>query len=290
MTRRPGHDPTRRNRNIGTAKQGHGADNRAVVPRCWQDSTFDWDRAQGSRSVSRKVWGRDMPFLVEPTRSASRHACTVDDVARMLNLLPKRHLNNYKGIIGIRGVVFRQPTRQEEQLRGVWGRLCFAVKVNGVYGPVIQLVATEAPLSLRWGRHLKPDEQDELARLQSAAASSDFDGRHHRMTFDLQAIRRVQLFHTIPHEIGHWADMYERVELPSLDADSDAWEQAWDRYWQRPTQEREVYANRYAMEAVERMRVEGQLPFDRILDVDALEGEGLSREDFVVGEDAPPKP
>ena len=31
MNRR-GYDPTRRNRNIGTAKAGHGQDNRLVIP------------------------------------------------------------------------------------------------------------------------------------------------------------------------------------------------------------------------------------------------------------------
>lgn len=285
MTRRPGRDATRRNRNIGTAKQGHGDDNDAVVPRRWRDSRYDWQRVPKSRVVYRVVWGRDMPFLVEPTRSASWHACTVDDVARMLNLLPKRHVNNYKGIVGIRGVVFQQPTRKEEQLRGVWGRLCFGVEVNGVSGPVIQLAATETPLRIRWGRHLKPDEQQELERLQSAAASSESDGRHHRMMFDIDAVRRVQLYHTIPHEIGHWADMFEGVELPSLGADLDTWKQAWDRYWQRPGHEHEVYADRYATQTVAGLREERHLPFDRMLDLQSLEDEGLRREDFVVAPD-----
>jgi hypothetical protein len=45
---RPGWNPVRRNRNVGTAKQGRGRDNRMVIPSNWHDSrTFwqsDWQR------------------------------------------------------------------------------------------------------------------------------------------------------------------------------------------------------------------------------------------------------
>ncbi|MAG56352.1 MAG: hypothetical protein CMJ83_08690 [Planctomycetes bacterium] len=281
--KRPGRDPTRRNRNIGTKKQGHGDDNRNVVPRLWRESVWEWRRTPGSSVVHRMVWGRDMPFLVEPTREDCWYACTIDDVARMLNLLPKRHINNCRDVSGVQGIIFRQPTHKEEQLAGVWGRIGYAVEVGRAIGPVIQLTANPAPFRRKWSRHLGPVDRRELERLQRASTTHTSDGRHHRLEFDLDAIRRVQLFFTLPHEVGHWADMYENVEIPTLDADFDfgVWQEAWDRYFQRPNEQREEFANRYAEAAIARLTESGQVPYPRIFDLDQLNEDGLRREDFL---------
>ncbi len=107
------------------------------------------------------------------------------------------------------------------------------------------------------------------------------DTRHYNMIFKLEGVRRCQLYHTVPHEVGHWADMYEKVELPSLHDDQDRWEERWDRYRQRPKAEREEYAHRYAVEATRRLRDQGLVPFERKLDVEVLKAEGLRPEDFL---------
>lgn len=275
-----GRNPTRRNRNIGTAKQGHGQNNKHVVPRSWRDSVLHWKRKRAHTVVSRTVWGRELPFMVEHTREDCIHACTVDDVAAVLRLLPKRHVNNFKDIAGIQGIVLRQPTRKEETLRPVWARLGFAVDVGPVTGPAIFLSAQPRQLRLRWGVRLGPDDQRELGRLQEAATRTNFDGRQHELFFDPDGVRRLQLFHSLPHEVGHWADMYENVELPALQA-LDVWAGLWDAYWQRPVAERERFANRYAEERTASLREAGEIPFSRLLNVEALAAEDLRREDFV---------
>jgi hypothetical protein len=276
---RNGRNPTRRNRNIGTAKQGHGKKNKHVVPRAWLDSVWDWKRRPEHVVVTRQVWGRELPFMVEHTRADSVHACTVDDVAEMLRLLPKRHINSCEGITGVQGIIFRQPTRRETCLRPVWARLGFAVDVGPVTGPAIMLEAQTVPLRLKWGRHLGPSDERELTRLQSAATETRSDRRHHHLLFDLAGVRRVQLFHSLPHEVGHWADMLENVELPSYE-DHDLWQSLWERYWQRPHVEREEFAHRYAEQAVAELRESGQVPFRRQLSPEALAAEGLRVEDF----------
>jgi hypothetical protein len=278
---RSGWNPTRRNRNIGTSKQGHGENNRFVVPRSWADSVYEWKRVPEHVVVRRKVWGVDLPIVVEPTRRGSLHACTVDDIARMLNLLPCDHIDPPNEIPGIQGVVLRQPTRKEEALRPVWGRVGFAVDVGPLCGPVIFLEAQPVPLLLKWTGRLRVDGQQELARLTDMADQNRFDGRHHHLTFSLAGIRRVQLYHTLPHEVGHWVDMYKTVELPSLHEDYAYWEKCWDRYWQRVTEERESYAHRYATEAVQGLRECGQIPFPRQIDLGSLQAENLRPEDFV---------
>lgn len=273
------HDPTRRNRNIGTPKQGHGRNNRDRVPRLWSDSVVTWDRGHSHTVVTRHVWGRTMPFLIEPTRQDCAHACTVDDIAKVLNLLPKRHINNYSYIDGIQGIVLRQPTRKEQSLSPVWARLGYCVEVGGVLGPVVFIEAQQIPLAVHWGTSINPSDQRELDRLVDAADDVQHSRRGHDLRFDLAGVRRVQLFHSLPHEIGHWADMYEHVERPGLD-DLDQWEPLWDRYFQRPGSEREEFAHRYAENAIAELRQAGAVPFDRKLNADALVAEGLRLEDF----------
>ncbi len=221
-----------------------------------------------------------MPILIEPTRQDCIHACTVDDITTVLNLLPKRHINSYSDIDGIQGIVLRQPTRKEQSLTPVWARLGYCVEVGGVFGPVVFIEAQQIPLAVHWGTSINPSDRRELDRLVDAADDVQHSRRGHDLRFDLAGVRRVQLFHSLPHEIGHWADMYEHVERPSLD-DLDGWELLWDRYFQRPGSEREEFAHRYAESAIAAMRQAGAVPFDRKLDADALIAEGLSLEDFL---------
>lgn len=278
VTYRP--DSTRRNRNIGTAKQGHGPSNRARIPRRWQDSIYSWGRGTSGTIVTRTVWGWPLPFLVEHTRDDCVHACTVDDIAAMLDLLPWQHVKSQKGITGIRGIVLRQPTRKEQTHNPVWARLGYGVQVDSVVGPVVFIEAQPLPLTLRRGTSLSPDDQRELDRLVAAADDVERTRRGHVLHFGLEGVRRVQLYHSLPHEIGHWADMYEKVELPARDDDYEAWGKLWDRYFQRPGSEREEYAHRYAERVVGELRKSQALPFERRLDLAQLEADGLRREDF----------
>lgn len=228
-----------------------------------------------------------MPFLVEHTLRDCFHACTVDDLATLLNLLPKRHVNNYKDIDGIQGVVLRQPTRKEQTLRSVWARLGYGVQVSGVVGPVVFIEAQPIPFMLRWGKSFSPTDQRELDRLIAASDRVEHSRRGHDLHFELDGVRRVQLYHSLPHEIGHWVDMYEHVERPGL-GNFEQWSRLWDRYFQRPGSEREEFAHRYAEGAMSELRQSGALPFDRILNDEALLADGLRLTDFQPGAGSEP--
>ncbi len=279
----PSHNPSRRNRNIGTGKQGHGQNNRDRIPWRWRDSVIDWARGHPHHIVMRPVWGRDMPFLVERTRADCVHACSVDDLARMLNLLPKEHINNRGSVVGIRGVVLRQPTRKEQQLSGVWGRLGYSVRVDGLSGPVIFLEAVSYPYVLRWDRSTPQDLAPELERNLASASFVEETPREFRMHFPPEAVRERQLFHTLPHELGHAVDMLTKVELPG-EHDFEAWEALWDRYFQRPSTEREAFAHRYADEQRARLIEAGEVPFPSSLTKNAVVEDGLHWEDFSLDE------
>lgn len=51
---RPGWNPTKRNRNIGTKKQGHGRDNRLVIPQAWPEDRIFWEVLRSPVLVTRQ--------------------------------------------------------------------------------------------------------------------------------------------------------------------------------------------------------------------------------------------
>jgi hypothetical protein len=271
---RPGWNPVRRNRNIGTAKQGHGQDNRLVIPSDWRDTRAFWERLTRFRVAKRPIHGREMPFVVETTRQDCVYACTVEDVVRLLQAASAEH------VFGIKGVILRQPKRKEQILSPVWGRLGYAVEVGPINGPAIIVEACPVPLTSRWPTKLRAADQEELERLLGEADRIERDGRHHLLHFGLNGVRRVQLYRTILHELGHWADWYEKVEVPARSHGND-WFRLRDAYWTRPRCERESFAHRYASGLAQRLRTQGIIPFERIMAPRVWAAEGLSLSDFV---------
>lgn len=286
---RNGRNPARRNRNIGTSKAGHGQDNRDVIPRSWQDSVYQWKRTPHHHVVSREVAGRSIPFLVEQTLDDHVHACTVDDIATVLNCLPHEYTQDTPdpefpeerllGVKGLQGIILRQPTRKEQLLRGAWGRIGWAVDVGPITGPVISLLAHETPTIVRWGKSLSPSDQRELDRLIEMADEVKRDKRGCTLIFELQGIRKVQLYHTLLHEVGHWVDMLSKVELPSL-ADLESWSALRDRFHQRPHDEIEEFAHRFADDSRNELCDRGLIPFERMANRKSMIAEGLNPADF----------
>src|SRR5688500_16434009 len=112
-----GRDATRRNRNIGTAKRGHGQNNKLVLPvSYYPDLAFYFERLRNYKRVLRDLDDRQITFLVEETRADCYHACTVDDIIHVLRFVPSDDLKD----IGL--IVLRQPKRKEEILNAAWGR------------------------------------------------------------------------------------------------------------------------------------------------------------------------
>jgi hypothetical protein len=202
------------------------------------------------------------------------YACTVDDIATLLNAAPKAH------VFGVQGVILRQPKRKEEVLSPAWGRLGYAVEVGPISGVAIVVESCRLPLTLKWPTRLAPPQQQELDRLLQEADRVEDNGRQHVLHFGLAAVRAVQLYRTIPHELGHWVDCYEKVELPAR-AKSYSWSDLWEAYCRRPVSERESFAHRYARELAKNLKARGQIPFERMLDPKKLRANGLSKEDFV---------
>jgi hypothetical protein len=271
---------TRRNRNMGTAKSGHGQNNRLTVPEFAHGEYRFWERIENAKEVSRIVSGSLIRFFVQPTRADCVHACTIDDLARLLSYLPAQDW------AGIGGVLLRQPRRKEQTLEPVWGRLSYAADFadangNVLYsGPAIVIEAVNPFGSMKIGKKLSLEGIAELERLKSDGHGVRFGDRGHTIEPTLESCRATQLYRTFPHEIGHWVDFQEKVERPAMADSSSDYGNLLDRFHSRPQKEREQFAHRYAEQLRVHLMARQIIPFDRQLDRERLQQDNLLLEDF----------
>jgi hypothetical protein len=279
-----GFSPIRRNRNIGTAKSGHGQDNRMTIPKIAHGLNDFWERIENARQVSRTVSERLITFFVQPTLKDSVLACTVDDIARMLSLLPKEDWE------GIEAVFLRQPCRKEQILAPTWGRLAYAAQLvdkRGTIaycGPAIIIEAINPSKPTKYGRALSLAGIAELERLKAEGHKVLPKDKNHTIESTLENCRTTQLYRTLLHEVGHWLDFLEEVERPVAAIDNrgnpEAYEQLLRRFHKRPSQEKEQFAHAYAQRLRQHLLDNRAIPFERQLNRHQLKIEGLRLHDF----------
>lgn len=257
---RPGWNPTRRNRNQGTAKRGHGQNNRMVVPCAWRSGRAFYEMLRDPVIVTRGI-PTPLKFYVEAPRADCRHACSIDDIVHMLRRLPTDHVGS------IVAIVLRQPTRKQEMLRPVWGRILYSRNEGTRRGPAIFLDAL--PVALRWllPRSKRPEDERELERLREDGHRVTRERKGWRIEGAADAIRATQLYRTLLHEIGHHVD---RLEFFARHKDSAADEQ----FAARPHVEREDAAHRYADTWAATLRADRAIPFASIVK-EGLRSEGI---------------
>jgi hypothetical protein len=268
----PGYDARRRNRHQGTAARGHGRDNRLVVPSVrgelgvisWRSRTgLPVQRVGAHRTVHREIAGKGWTFVVERTSPDCWHACSVDDLARMLALIPGEDHE------GLDLVILHQPTRKYRQLDGSWGQLCYSVELGRRDCAAVVLHAFAASGSWRWnrGRGPGPDDWQELERLRQDGHEITGCGRKLTIHTTRQAVRDTQLYRTVPHEIGHWTDFLEQARREDTR--------------ERPAREREHSAHRYADTIREQLTRNGHIPFPQMIERESLLADQLDPGDFI---------
>jgi hypothetical protein len=256
---RPGFEPTRRNRNIGTAKRGHGADNKMRIPSvCGLDRIW-WEQIRGYDFIEKIVANRTIRFIVEHPREGSVHACSPEMICALLELIPSDDW------LGIDCFVFRQSTRKQWLLNPVWGRLAMHAEIGqpgkpNIYaGPAVLLEASDFSAPITWSRSLDPESAKELERLRDDGHTIVEGRRDYSIWGDLIAVQATQLYRTVLHETGHWVDWLEKVERPSRCTEG-SYSTLSDAYWARPSSEREAFAHSYADLLRKRLISEGKIP------------------------------
>lgn len=258
---RNGRDATRRNRNIGTEKQGHGRNNEFVIPSCGSDYLVYWEKLVSFKAIEKTLGSKKITFLVEKTRKDTCHACTIDDICFLLKCLPK------KDLAGIELIILRQPKHKEEILKPVWGRYIYYLEVGKYKSEsVIMLETYNYKKKSFWSNSLTPDEIDEFERLKQDGHQMIKTKRGHHLIGSLGTVRATQLYRTLLHEIGHHVDFI---------ADREA-------YSNKPSKDKEIFAHNYADRMKESLSKQGIIPFDRVLDLEQLEKDGLDINDFIL--------
>jgi len=255
--------PTRRNRNIGTAKQGYSKDNKLVIPRPAVVMKSFYERLTSYTKDSRTINGNRFQFVIEETREDTRHSCTVNDIAEILRHIKPVDYSRLKLI------VLRQPKRKEEILNSVWGRLIYLYEFEGVVQPAIIIESQEIGKTLKWSTSLKPEFQKELERLSLDGHKIERTKREYLINSTTESIRSTQLYRTIPHEIGHYKHFLEEVGEIEDSPDTETYEEYEirdDKYHNLNTDIKEKYAHNYADEFMNQMKKVGVIPFEQIKD------------------------
>src|SRR5262245_41091 len=192
MPRSP-YNAVRRNRNIGTVKQGHGQNNRLVIPQPTRNWTMFWEDLRNAVAVTASLGRTSLTFLVEPPHRGFLHPCTLEDVLSFIDLVPS------KDLFGLRLVLMRQPTRKQRILSCVWGRLLYHAVCGPYRGAAICLEAQCPSEPRHWPLALAPDDRRELERLRSDGHEVVRTRRGHEIRRSPSAIRSTMLFRTVPH-------------------------------------------------------------------------------------------
>lgn len=252
-------NPTRRNRNIGTAKQGYKKPTPFVLPYYRHEWKVYFEKLSEYTKVKRKINGEDFTFVVEKTRENCFHACTIDDVEEILKYIP---LDIYDDL---RTIVFRQPKRKEEILSPVWGRLVFGYELESDINPAIILESFDYDNRiLKRSKKLNPDGKKEIDRLINDGFEVIEAKRNYEINITLENVRNVQLYRTLPHEIGHYVQYIAEAE----------------RFDSIPSNEREVFAHRFADTLKAELKNKRIIPFPRKFNTESLINDGLDPTDF----------
>lgn len=250
--------PIRRSRNIGTARQGHGQNNRLVIPWPTAHKAF-YERLGPTTRQDAVINGQVFSFLTETPRAGWQHCCSVADIAHLIEHIPPEYYGE------LRLIVLRQPKRKEAILSPVWGRLLYAYEFAGEHFPAIVLEAVNLQRPLRWSRYLSVDDQQELRRLAADGHRLEQTPRQHLIWLQPHAVRHTQLYRTLLHEFGHYQHYRQLVEQPDQpDEEPSAWETRYEHYFRLPTAEKERYAHAFAARLAQRLEAAGIIPFNSL--------------------------
>ena len=257
------YNPTRRNRNIGTTKQGHGRDNRLVIPDV-SNGERGWEEELGRHQrILKHVKGRQILFIVDKNNNGCVHACSIADILHVLEYLPSQDWT------GVNTFFLRQSTRKQRLLKPVWGKLLYHANVSRFgqdsrqTGPAVILEAFGLNEIIKWPTSLRPQDQQELTRLSNDGHLISRKGRHHIIHTTESSVRATQLYRTLLHEIGHWIHYVENVVKPS-ELGVDDQQSLASVYFGRTVDEREAFAHSYAEKNRLHLEKFGIIPFNRI--------------------------
>lgn len=250
-------NPSRRNRNIGTTKQGFSQNNKLTISTSYGNYQSFYEKLIDYKKESRIINNHEFIFVTEKNRKNSEHACSINDLERIISNIPVEDYGDLKFI------VLRQPKRKEQIISSVWGRLVYLYEFEKEDFPAIILESIDKDSKLMWSKKMSVDERKEFERLIDDGHKFEENNKYFISLIDTKFARNTQLYRTLLHEFGHYVHYLEQVVKPgSEDEEFEEWEKRNDIHVNLPKEEKEKFANNYADRIKSEFIKKGVIPFN----------------------------
>lgn len=253
------YNATRRNKNIGTENQGFSQNNKLKISTPNGTLKSFYERIGKHEKESKIINGHEFLFIIEELRENCYHSCSVSDLEKIIENIPKEDYGDLKFI------VLRQPKRKEEIISPVWGRLVYSFEYENEYFPAIILDSIDLNKKLIWSKKQSIEDQKEFERLKGDGHIFTQNKRSFISQLNLEPSRNTQLYRTLLHEFGHYVHYLEVVERPfESDKDYEAKEIRDDYYSALSKVEKETFAHQYADRLKKKLTEEKIIPFNSL--------------------------
>lgn len=243
---KPGWNPIRRNKNIGTKKSGHSKTNLFYTPGKADELILKNINSQSVITVN----GLEFSFIVEELYDEYMHCCTADEISKVLSFIPQCDLE------GLRFIILKQPTKKEEMLRPCWGRVIYNFSYNKKSGSAIILYAINIEKEIFWRNSLNPQGIRELENLKDEGHLVFMEGKNIRIKSSFNSAKMTQLYRTLFHEVGHLIYFKNFIK----EHNNTDFAGICELYFKRPVEQREDYAITYASHIRKRLLTENLIP------------------------------
>lgn len=93
------YNPIRRNRNIGSENQGFSQNNKMKISTPYGTLKSFYERLENYQKNSRIINEHEFVFITEETRKNCFHSCSVNDLEKIIQHIPKEDYGDLKFII-----------------------------------------------------------------------------------------------------------------------------------------------------------------------------------------------
>jgi len=253
------HNPIRRNRNIGTENQGFSKSNKLKISTPYGTLKSFYERLENYTKEIRIINDHEFLFIIEETRENSVHSCSINDLTKIIEHIPKEDYGD------LRFIVLKQPKRKEELISPVWGRLIYSYNFEDEYFPAIILDAIDLNKKIIWTRKQTIQDQKEFERLKQDGHIFMENKREFSSNLKITPSRNTQLYRTLLHEFGHYVHYLEVVERQGNKDEEDKEKEAReDDYFGLLKVEKEKFAHRYADLIKAKLVLEKLIPFESL--------------------------
>jgi len=256
-------NPVRRNKNIGTSKQGIKKQSVFRLPFDSKNFLDFYEKLNSCRKLEIDLGHKKMMFVVETTKKGFIHACSVEDIIHILKSIPF----TYWGTLEM--IVLRQPKKKEVFISPVWGRLIYSYSFENQYKQTIILESVDYSKKLKWSKKLDADSQKELSRLKDDGHLIIEQKKQYIIKMNGESVRNTQLYRTLLHEIGH---LYHFAITDK------------EKYKKILSSEKEYFAHQLADKLKKELEEKQIIPFGRKLNAEFIQNYNLSITDFEMSE------